>query len=364
MSTSLALYVGVALPAMALGYAAAIVWRDRTAAARVAAAERRLSEQQAALERATAAQAAAEARARDAEQRCELALRSSLDGGWEWQLLSGRVQFSARWKGMLGLAPAELGGHWGCTREAWLEQVHPQDRPRFAAALDRLRAGSDARLEETLRLMHRDGSVRHVLTRALQMRGEDGRPERVIGLDTDVTRIQRVQAILDAIAEGTAGAGGTRFFAAMAEHFARALDVDCAFITECADQPPSRLRTLAWWSAQDGLRENFEYALAGTPCEEVVLGARTCFHPEHLADKFDHEEDWQAYVGLPIIASDGRVLGHLALLSRRRLGDDVLVERVYRIFLARAAAEIERLQALARLAGIGSGGSALAPTPA
>ena len=50
---------------------------------------------------------------------------------------------------------------------------------------------------------------------------------------------------------------------------------------------------------------------------------------------------------MPIIASDGRVFGHLALRHRKPLDDAVLVDLVYRIFLARAAAEIERLQALA-----------------
>lgn len=43
---------------------------------------------------------------------------------------------------------------------------------------------------------------------------------------------------------------------------------------------------------------------------------------------------------MPIVASDGRVLGHLALRHKQPLGDEVLVDRVYRIFLARAAAEI------------------------
>jgi hypothetical protein len=43
------------------------------------------------------------------------------------------------------------------------------------------------------------------------------------------------------------------------------------------------------------------------------------------------------------------MLGHLAFFDSRPLGDDMLVDSIYRIFLARAAAEIERIQALARL---------------
>lgn len=200
------------------------------------------------------------------------------------------------------------------------------------------------------RLLHKDGSVRWVLSRAVAIRRASGAPYRMVGLDTDITRIKRVLTVLDAVADGTAGALGEKFFPAMVQHFARALDVDCAFVTECADHPTTKLRTLAFWSA-DGLRENFEYALAGTPCEAVVLGQQACFHRSGLAQMFPADAGYEAYLGMPIVASDGRVLGHLAFLDSVPLGDEMLVDSVYRIFLARAAAELERMQALARLKG-------------
>ncbi|MCW5635619.1 MAG: PAS domain-containing protein [Rubrivivax sp.] len=304
-----------------------------------------------ALARAEAAAAAAEARARAAEERVQLALRGSQDGLWEWQIGRSRMQLSPRWLGMLGHGPDEVPE----TRDGWLQCVHADDRAGLRQAMDGLlQPGGGDRLEREFRLLHRDGSVRHVLSRMLLLRDEQGRPERLLGLDTDVTRLKRVQAVLDAVAEGTAGTHGDRFFAAMAEHLARALEVDCAFITECADhQPTTRVRTLAWWSTGEGLRENFEYDLAGTPCEEVIQGARVCFHPERLAELFPREKGREAFVGLPIVGSDGSVLGHVALMHGARLGEEVLVERVYRIFLARAAVEIERARALARLALLG-----------
>lgn len=354
MNITPAVLAALLLTALAMGGAAALAWLGRGAEARLAATERRLREQQAEASRLEAARASAEARARAAEERYQHALRGALDGTWEWQVRQDRVQLSPRWSAMLGHGPDDVGP----TREAWLQHVHPEDRARLAAALAGAAAGGDGRIELDLRLLHRDGSVRHVLSRGVLLRGEDGAPERVIGLDTDITRVKRVQAVLDAVADGTAGAFGERFFAAMVEHLARALEVDCAFVTECTDKPATRVRTLAHWSVQRGLRENFEYELAGTPCEEVVQGGRTCFHPERLAEMFPREADWEAYVGLPIVASDGRVLGHLALLDRSRLGDEVLVDRIYRIFLARAAAEIERMQALAKLAR--QGGEAVA----
>lgn len=359
MTISLVALAALVLVALALGYGAALAARGSGAESRLAAAEGRLRELQAETARLEAARTQAEARARSAEERYQHALRGAQDGVWEWQVPQDRVQLSPRWKGMLGHGPDDIGP----TRDDWLAQVHPDDRPRLSAALARAVEGGDTRIELDLRLLHRDGSVRHVLSRGVLLRDEKGAADRVIGLDTDITRVKRVQAVLDAVADGTAGAFGDRFFAAMVEHLARALDVDCAFITECTDQPTTRVRTLAHWSVERGLRENVEYDLAGTPCEEVVREGRTCFHPERLAEKFPREAGWEAYIGMPIVASDGRVLGHLALLDKSRLGDEVLVERIYRIFLARAAAEIERAQALARLALLaGSGAAAGAAT--
>lgn len=357
--------VGWVLLALAwVGSAGALAWRGRRAREQAVDAERRLQHQRDDIARLERARADAEARARAAEERHQLALRGSLDGVWEWHVQRQRVQLSPRWKGMLGLDADGFDDALGWCRDAWLERVHADDRARFTAALERLVQGEDARLDQDLRLLHRDGDVRHVLSRAVLLRDEQGRAERVIGLDTDVTRIQRVQAILDAVADGTAGAHGERFFAAMVEHFARALDVDCAFVTECTDHPATRVRTLACWRAGEGLKPNFEYDLAGSPCQQVIESAQSCFYPERLAERFPREAAWESYVGLPIVSSDGRVLGHLALLDRARLADDVLVERVYRIFLARAAAEIERLQALGRLASMGAlpAGAASGPT--
>jgi GAF domain-containing protein len=112
----------------------------------------------------------------------------------------------------------------------------------------------------------------------------------------------------------------------------------------------TRVRTLAVWSRQAGDGANFEYDLAGTPCAEVVGEGRVCFHRSGVSSLFPRERGVESFLGLPILASDGRMLGHLAFFDSRPRGDDMLVDSIFRIFVARAAAEIERIQALARLA--------------
>jgi PAS domain S-box-containing protein len=349
-----ALQPGLLPAAAALACAALLTWalwrgaqqQQLQLRSRVDTLDQRCREQQAALQRSESARAAAESELRAAETRYLLALRGSQDGLWEWDLDSGAVHLSPRWKSMLGFESQEIADD----RDGWLARVHADDRPRLEQALRQHLDGGETRFDLELRLLHKDGSVRDVLSRGVAIRRESGAPYRMVGLDTDVTRLKRVQTVLDAVAEGTTGAFGQDFYPAMVRHFARALDVDRAFLTQCADEPVTRVRTLAFWSAKEGLGENIEFALAGTPCETVIHDARSSFHREGVARLFPREQGFESYLGLPIVASDGRVLGHLAFFDTVPRGDEMLVESVYRIFLARAAAEMEREQALARLA--------------
>lgn len=351
---TLALFWGLAIVCAAAAWLAWSATRRAAlqraeAVATQARLEQQLAEQRSATERAELARTRAEAELRDNEQAYVMALRGSQDGLWEWDISAGTVQLSPRWKSMLGFATLELGTDLA----DWHSRVHADDQPAFDRALKQYirqarTVGADERFDHEMRLQHKDGSIRWVLSRGVAIRRADGEPYRMIGMDTDITRIKQVLAVLDAVAAGTADAFGDRYFPAMVQHFARALGVDRAFVTECADYPTTRVRTLAYWCG-DGLRENIEYALEGTPCEAVVKGQQVCFHRNGVAEKYPREAGWEAFLGLPIIASDGRLLGHLAFFSSRPLGDEVLVDSVYRIFLARTAAEMERLQALARL---------------
>ncbi|NML15436.1 PAS domain-containing protein [Azohydromonas caseinilytica] len=356
----LALQPGPAALAPALGCAlllAALLLRrarrhEQMLQMRLVEQAQRVGALQQALEVAQAQRGEAMAAVRAGEQRYELALRGSQDGLWEWDIAADRMRLSPRWKSMLGFAEHELGE----ARAQWRERIHPQDLPALEQALQRHLADAQARFQCELRLLHKDGSLRWVLSRGVALRHASGTPYRMVGLDTDVTPLKRVETILDAVARGTADAFGEAFFKALVRHFARALEVDCAFITECADQPPTRVRTLAFWAGQRW-QDNIEYGLPGTPCEQVVGGGRTCFLRSDVQRLYPVESGYEAYLGLPIVAQDGRVLGHLAFLDREPRGEELLLESVYRIFTARAAIELELREARQRLRAIEAAGS-------
>jgi formate hydrogenlyase transcriptional activator len=167
-------------------------------------------------------------------------------------------------------------------------------------------------------------------------------PSRAAGNDLDTLR---------AIVEGTARSTGQEFFQALAQHLASAVGVPFAAVSEFASGN-RRVRTIAFW-AQGRIQENFEYDLAGTPCDDVVRG-RLCHHPAGVKDGFPKakllvELGVESYLGAPLLDADGNVLGLLAVFDKRPMPPEPRHLYLLRIFAARASAELQRLRAEQRL---------------
>ena len=153
-------------------------------------------------------------------------------------------------------------------------------------------------------------------------------------------------AALYAIVEGTARDTGEIFFQSLVQHLATAIGVEYAFVAEFAGKP-TRVRTLAFWG-QGRIRENVEFDLDGTPCEDVVRGG-LCHHPQGVQTKFPRDEGLvelgiESYLGVPLLDGDGRVLGHLAVCDVRPMPAEPRRLSIFRIFATRAAVELERLR--------------------
>jgi formate hydrogenlyase transcriptional activator len=154
--------------------------------------------------------------------------------------------------------------------------------------------------------------------------------------------------LLQHLAEGTAAVTGSDFFRSLVHHLASALHVSYAFITQCTDEASTRVRTLAFWMGKE-FGENFEYTLAGTPCENVING-NVCFHPNSLQTLFPKDVglvEWgaESFLGIPIRDSYQNILGHIAILDREPMASRPHGLSVLKIFAARAGAEMEREKA-------------------
>ena len=164
----------------------------------------------------------------------------------------------------------------------------------------------------------------------------------------EVGRRREAEERLQAIVEGTASETGSDFFYSLVRHLASALHVRYAFVTECLEGMGNRARTLAFWKGE-GFGENFEYDVATTPCMKVLEG-EISYHRQDVQRLFPNDKDLvelgaESYLGLPILDSQGRVIGHLAVLDDKPMGEVPSGMSVLKVFATRAAAELERLRA-------------------
>jgi PAS domain S-box-containing protein len=130
-------------------------------------------------DRKTAAEALA-----DGEARLRAALSSAQMLGWDWDLTTGRSNYSGDYASFFRL-PADrdytVGGN------AW-QAVHPDDIPWLDPLLHRVvQTGEDLNFEYRGRIPRADGVIRWFATRGQVFRGAGGKPARVVAVTTDIT---------------------------------------------------------------------------------------------------------------------------------------------------------------------------------
>ena len=157
-----------------------------------------------------------------------------------------------------------------------------------------------------------------------------------------------VDASLRTILEGTATETGERFFAALVENLARALNTHGAWVTEYLEES-RRIRALAFWMGGQWIHD-FETDIEGNPCGDVIKQARLVHYPDRLMDYYPNDHDMRtigvrSYMGVPLLDLDGKILGHLAVLDTRPMPEEPRALALFQIFAARAAAELRRLRA-------------------
>ena len=133
----------------------------------------------------------AEDRLRASEERYALAAQGANDGLWDWDLKTGRLYYSTRWKAIVGCTDEEVGDG----PDEWFGRVHSEDLPRLHYELEEHLAGRSAHFENEHRVRHKGGAFRWVLTRGLAIRDDQGRPIRMAGSQSDITDGKIVDAL-------------------------------------------------------------------------------------------------------------------------------------------------------------------------
>jgi len=99
-------------------------------------------------------------------------------GAWTWHLNGGEVQFSDRWKAILGFD----GEHGLEARiDEWLQRIHPEDFDRISEALGQVQEGKRPSFEETYRIQAANQSYIWVKSFGVVIFSDDSQPEYMAG---------------------------------------------------------------------------------------------------------------------------------------------------------------------------------------
>ena len=132
-------------------------------------------------------------------------------GIWEWHVPTDTVTWSSEAFRLFGRDPATTVP----TYELWLESIHPEDRDWVAQFVqDSFVSHRDYDFEH--RVLHADGTIKHLHCRGQVILGADGEPLRLVGASQDVTErllrqaeiasaAARQEAVLNAAGEGICG---------------------------------------------------------------------------------------------------------------------------------------------------------------
>lgn len=129
--------------------------------------------------------------AQSLREQYSLAVESSNDGVWDWDIANDSIYYSALWKSMLGFEEHEL------TRGfvEWEERIHPEDRDFATKALEDYLAQRAPTYDVEVRLQHKDGTWRWIRDRGKALRRSDGSAYRMAGSHSDITERKHLESL-------------------------------------------------------------------------------------------------------------------------------------------------------------------------
>lgn len=130
---------------------------------------------------------------RASTERYELAVRGAGVGIFDWNILTGKVYFSPRWKMLLGYQERDIGEGL----EDWARLLAPDEREQILKLQEDFLAGRESTITAEYRLRHKDGSYRWIAAYGLVVRDAQGKACRLVGSHGDITDRKRAEEALE-----------------------------------------------------------------------------------------------------------------------------------------------------------------------
>ncbi|MCH8507070.1 MAG: PAS domain S-box protein [Ectothiorhodospiraceae bacterium] len=126
------------------------------------------------------------------KEQLELVIEAASEGFWEINYLTGEYYYSSHWKEMLGYQDHELEN----SEQTWKRLIVPEDLNAAWQQLEAYRKGEKNDFVVTVRLKHKNGSIRHIYARAIAVKDRAGQVTRIVGSNLDITNLKETEIAL------------------------------------------------------------------------------------------------------------------------------------------------------------------------
>ncbi|MGM0624187.1 MAG: PAS domain-containing protein, partial [Campylobacterota bacterium] len=130
---------------------------------------------------------------RKEKERFALAIEGSNDGIWDWDIVNHRIYLSPRWQELLGYFDHDFTQSY----ENFRTFIHPDDRQKVTQALDDNLNRKKDEYHCEFRMKHKNGGYVWILARAKIKFDASGKPLRMAGSHTDITKQKELEESLE-----------------------------------------------------------------------------------------------------------------------------------------------------------------------
>lgn len=122
----------------------------------------------------------------DSEEQLGLALEAARMGAWNWNILTGQMQWSTNMEVLFGLSPGEFDGSFA----TFIHCLHPDDREDVQKALHAA-LSTGTHYDIVFRVVLPNGRIRWTLNKGKVYDDRTGQPIRMAGVALDITERKR-----------------------------------------------------------------------------------------------------------------------------------------------------------------------------
>ncbi len=135
----------------------------------------------------------------ESRERYRLALEGANDGIWDWDLTTGVLFYSTRYKNMLGYEDPEFEH----TLASWEDKLHPEDQLAAKKAISDYLEGRTQQYVAEFRIRHKRGHYIWMLERGKAIFDDTGKAVRMLGSSTDITDWKKTHELLQRVMDSS-----------------------------------------------------------------------------------------------------------------------------------------------------------------